>query len=240
MNDDGEKHRSQHLAVDVLLKTCPDQFTLRVGEVHSGKPQDDRLIAWGLNFKSKNPNYHAETLMLQEYLHFSKQQKLPEGCTMYTSLESCYMCAAFFAEVAPKGRCIYLHEDPQVPNSALKRSLNGVTQHEVETIIKKITPELAERMGGLKSLQDFEKSDTITFLFGSKARDKYAKETKEGDLHRQVMGDIVKRAIEMRKSKNSLSKEEEAELGETSSWLVRHISLFLDALKGNKVINTLL
>ncbi len=133
----------------------------------------NEIIAWGLNYKSLNPNFHAETLMIQEYLYLNNTSVLPAGCTLYTSLESCYMCAGFFCDAAKQGgRCVFLHEDPQVPGNAFQRKVNGCAQLDADKL--KIPADLAkDSLGTLTALQKDAKTDTITFLFSATAREKY-------------------------------------------------------------------
>ncbi len=173
--------------------------------------KDNKIVAWGLNYKGMNPNYHAETWMIQEYLYLTGAAKLPEGCTMYTSLESCYMCAGFFTEVAPKGRCVYLQEDPQVPNSALRRGVNGVTQLDATTELK-ISPDLYGDVPNLAKLKEIDGTDTVAFLFGKKASEKYKL---EGEGHEKFL-------------KYLLSKELDTEA--FHYWVAKHSVLFLSQL----------
>jgi tRNA(Arg) A34 adenosine deaminase TadA len=87
-----------------------------------------KIIAWGLNLISENKSFHAETLMLQAYLKHKNVEELPENCVMYTSLESCHMCAGFAASVGNGLRVVYAQKDDQIVNSALERKVNGSSQ----------------------------------------------------------------------------------------------------------------
>lgn len=57
--------------------------------------KDNKIIGWGLNLKSENKTFHAETLMIQRYLRENNTDKLPDGVKIYTSLQCCPMCAGY-------------------------------------------------------------------------------------------------------------------------------------------------
>jgi tRNA(Arg) A34 adenosine deaminase TadA len=97
-----------------------------IGAILVDKTQ--KIIAWGLNLVSANKSFHAETLMFQAYLKRSGEAKLPDGCTMYTTLESCHMCAGFAATIGSGLRVVYGQKDNQIVNSALERKVNGTSQ----------------------------------------------------------------------------------------------------------------
>ncbi|WP_426746028.1 Bd3614 family nucleic acid deaminase [Myxococcus faecalis] len=62
--------------------------------VHRG-----RIIGWGLNTLAQNLTFHAETIAIQTYLKSMRVSALPQGCTIYSSLQPCDMCAGFIEHV---------------------------------------------------------------------------------------------------------------------------------------------
>jgi hypothetical protein len=66
--------------------------------------------------------------MIQAYLKKKGATQLPASCTMYTSLESCHMCAGFAAEVGNGLRVIYGQKDDQIINNALERKVKASSQ----------------------------------------------------------------------------------------------------------------
>lgn len=89
---------------------------------------EGRIIAWGINCVSTNKSFHAETVMIQSYLRRAHAATLPAGTTMYTSLESCHMCAGYAATVGAGLRVVFGQADGHVPNNALKRKVAGTVQ----------------------------------------------------------------------------------------------------------------
>ena len=53
----------------------------------------NNIIAWGVNLAAQNPVLHAESVAILSYLKGNNKQSLPDGATVYTSLEPCKMCA---------------------------------------------------------------------------------------------------------------------------------------------------
>ncbi|HMP02604.1 MAG TPA: hypothetical protein PKD86_09890 [Gemmatales bacterium] len=90
---------------------------------------NNKIIAWGLNFKQVNPTFHAETMMIQYYLRRHNVSSLPANCRVFTSLECCHMCAGYIATVGPGTQVFYAQKDPNIvgPN-ALERGVNGCHQ----------------------------------------------------------------------------------------------------------------
>lgn len=90
---------------------------------------NNKIIAWGLNFKQVNPTFHAETMMIQYYLRRHNVSSLPANCRVFTSLECCHMCAGYIATVGAGTQVFYAQKDPNIvgPN-ALERGVNGCGQ----------------------------------------------------------------------------------------------------------------
>jgi len=87
-----------------------------------------KIIAWGLNEVKTNKSFHAETAMIQSYLERHGVENLPANCTMYTSLESCHMCAGFGAHASNGLRVVYGQKDDQIVNNAFERGVNESSQ----------------------------------------------------------------------------------------------------------------
>jgi tRNA(Arg) A34 adenosine deaminase TadA len=87
---------------------------------------NNKIIGWGLNLKSKNKTFHAETLMIQHYLRENNTDRLPDDVKIYTSLECCHMCAGYIADMSHGARVIFAQKDPFFNgDNALKRGVNG-------------------------------------------------------------------------------------------------------------------
>ena len=55
--------------------------------------EKNKIIGWGVNLAAQNPVFHAESLAILSYLKGHNKASLPDGATIYTSLEPCKMCA---------------------------------------------------------------------------------------------------------------------------------------------------
>ncbi|WP_331124928.1 nucleoside deaminase [Longimicrobium sp.] len=69
----------------------------------------NRILAWGVNLSTtlNNATYHAETVMIQNYLERTGNKALPEDSKIYTTLQPCYMCAGFIATVGKTVKVVY-------------------------------------------------------------------------------------------------------------------------------------
>lgn len=76
--------------------------------------KDDEIIAWGWNEKEKGQDVtrHAEVLALQRAAHYVGHWRLT-GCTLYTTLEPCPMCAGA-AVLSRVNRVAYGAADPKM------------------------------------------------------------------------------------------------------------------------------
>lgn len=70
-----------------------------------------KIIGWGLNVMTEHRTFHAETVAIQVYLKQSGRSKLPAGCSIYSSLQPCKMCAGFIAHVGDHAKVIYALQD---------------------------------------------------------------------------------------------------------------------------------
>jgi len=164
-----------------------------------------KIIAWGLNLISENKSFHAETLMIQSYLTRTGEASLPAGCTMYTSLESCHMCAGFAAVVGNGLRVLYGQKDDQIQNNALERKVGGSSQKMTQVSFHPVgePPRLARPASGpavkaletlrnrFKTLDRFQ--GVTKFLFSDLGKYFY-------DVERQVPGQLASRVGELQKA----------------------------------------
>ena len=164
-----------------------------------------KIIAWGLNLINENKSFHAETLMIQSHLARTRQATLPAGCTMYTSLESCHMCAGFAAEVGNGLRVLYGQKDDQILNNALERKVKDSSQKVTQVNFHPVgePPRLAKPASGqavkaLETLRNrFKTLDKFTgvtkFLFSDLGKYFY-------DIERKVPGQMATRVGELQKA----------------------------------------
>jgi tRNA(Arg) A34 adenosine deaminase TadA len=85
---------------------------------------DGRFLSWGVNTNTRNITRHGETNCVQCYLE-NVRAPVPDGSTLYTTLQSCEMCAGMLATVGKDMRVVYGAADLAVGDTALKRGLNG-------------------------------------------------------------------------------------------------------------------
>jgi tRNA(adenine34) deaminase len=88
----------------------------RAGEVPIGAVivYQNEIVARGQNrvLRDHDPTAHAEIVALREAaLHF-RNYRLPEGCTLYVTLEPCAMCAGAILH-ARVARLVYGAPDPK-------------------------------------------------------------------------------------------------------------------------------
>ncbi|MGE5380601.1 MAG: tRNA adenosine(34) deaminase TadA [Methylocystaceae bacterium] len=76
--------------------------------------KDEEVIAWGWNQKEKDQDAtrHAEMLALQRAAIYTGSWRL-NGCTLYTTLEPCPMCAGAML-LARIDRLVYGASDPKM------------------------------------------------------------------------------------------------------------------------------
>ena len=86
-----------------------------------------RILSWAVNNNTGNTTRHAETNCLLSFLAQSDVD-VPAGSFLYTSLESCEMCAGMLATVAPRVTVIFATPDPGIGDTALRQGLNQTTQ----------------------------------------------------------------------------------------------------------------
>ncbi len=167
-----------------------------------------KIISWGLNHVEINKSYHAETLMIQAYLQRTAATELPRGCVMYTSLESCHMCAGFAAEVGNGLRVVYGQGDSQIKNNALQRKVKGSSQDKTKiTFTPSFTPpplvgrKIMEQGPAVAALEHLKseyvtlggKKGVVAFLFDDLAKYFY-------DIESKMPGQTVGRLTEIAKA----------------------------------------
>jgi len=72
------------------------------------------ILAWGVN-RADSGTDHAETSAILSYIA-AGHDVLPSDATLYTTLQSCVMCAGMFVHAGGQ-RCIYGQVDPNMDNS---------------------------------------------------------------------------------------------------------------------------
>ena len=80
------------------------------------------ILDVALNEVNLNPTFHAETVAIM------KHPNIPAQSYLFTTLESCYMCAGMFVTAFANSTVIYAQTDPIMPQNALARGVNGCAQ----------------------------------------------------------------------------------------------------------------
>ena len=119
----------------------------------------NQILAWGLNMKSVNPTFHAETMMILAWLGRNGRDRLPDGCRVYTSLQCCNMCAAHIATLGKGVRVYYGQTDTNIAPTALSRRVNGCSE----------SPSMTAQRAWLDVMQAqvYSPTETIDFLFNN-------------------------------------------------------------------------
>jgi tRNA(Arg) A34 adenosine deaminase TadA len=71
---------------------------------------DGKILGWAVNQKSKHPMLHAETTLVLDWIVGGKGA-VPQGCRVYTTLQSCKMCAAVLMSCAKDVFVYYGQQD---------------------------------------------------------------------------------------------------------------------------------
>lgn len=83
-----------------------------------------RVVGWAVNTNSVNGTYHGETNLVQAH-EAHGNAALPQGGTMYTTLEPCEMCSGVIRTAAATGdtgfRVLYIQPDRTLAETALTR-----------------------------------------------------------------------------------------------------------------------
>ncbi|HEY1741567.1 MAG TPA: tRNA adenosine(34) deaminase TadA, partial [Granulicella sp.] len=101
-----------------LLHTCIEEARAaeRAGEVPIGAliVHEGNIIARGQNrvLRDHDPTAHAEIVALRHAGRTLENYRLSQGCTLYTTLEPCAMCAGAILH-ARIGRLVYAAKDPK-------------------------------------------------------------------------------------------------------------------------------
>lgn len=83
-----------------------------------------RLLAWGVNTNKKNVTRHGETNCIQSFIQRTGSD-VPDDSTLYTTLQSCEMCAGMLTTVARRMRVVYGAADKGIGITALAYRVNG-------------------------------------------------------------------------------------------------------------------
>lgn len=119
------------------FKTGSDGVVTAVADVrdpaHAGQnigsllaDKDGNILAWGFNTNKLNPTRHGEINLISSYLSSEGAQPLPDGGTIYTTLEPCEMCSGAIHRTVRNGtdfRVVYGQKDENVYSTALQRKV---------------------------------------------------------------------------------------------------------------------
>lgn len=145
--------------------------------------RNKKIIGWGLNLKSENGTFHAETLMIQKYLKENKTDKLPDGVTIYTSLECCHMCSGHITSLGKDINVIYAQKDPYFNGeNTLSQGRNGCLQYATTLPYPQIFANAME-----------DKELILDFLFSQKSRDIFSHGYKQAALLIELMEEVQER-----------------------------------------------
>jgi tRNA(Arg) A34 adenosine deaminase TadA len=144
--------------------------------------KDNKIIGWGLNLKSENKTFHAETLMIQRYLKENNTDKLPDGVKIFTSLECCHMCSAHITSLGNNIRVIYAQKDPYFNGeNTLSQGKNGCTQERTTLNF----PDIFKATMG-------NEEDILDFLFSKAAKQIFSRGFQDAALFVELMETVRK------------------------------------------------
>jgi tRNA(Arg) A34 adenosine deaminase TadA len=89
--------------------------------------EEGNIIGWGFNTNKENSTRHGEVNLIVNFFSANPGDLLPNGGTIYTTLEPCEMCSGFIARAVHTGykfRVIYGQKDDNVTSTALQRIAN--------------------------------------------------------------------------------------------------------------------
>jgi tRNA(adenine34) deaminase len=121
----------------------------RDGEVPIGAVivRDGEIIARGQNrvLRDNDPTAHAEIVALRHAARALQNYRLPEGCTLYVTLEPCAMCAGAILH-ARVSRLVYGAPDPKAGacGSVLSVMNHPQLNHQVEVTTGLLADECGE------------------------------------------------------------------------------------------------
>lgn len=96
---------------------------------------NNRILAWGVNTSVKNPTYHAETKCMWMFQHHFPGRAVPEGATLYTTLQSCLMCSATIKRACGSNHVKVIYADAdKVKDSALTRG-GGAREEALQSVL---------------------------------------------------------------------------------------------------------
>jgi tRNA(Arg) A34 adenosine deaminase TadA len=145
--------------------------------------KDNKIIGWGLNLKSENKSFHAETLMILRYLRQNNTNKLPDGARIYTSLECCPMCSAHITTLGKDIKVIYAQKDPYFHGeNTLSQGKNHCSQMRTTLHFPDIFKAAMEN-----------NEDILDFLFSRKAKTIFNQGYQEAALFIELMEEVSKR-----------------------------------------------
>jgi tRNA(Arg) A34 adenosine deaminase TadA len=108
------------------------------------------IIGWGVNTNARNVTRHAETNCIQRYQELNGYAGLPRGSVLYTTLQSCPMCAGMLAHAAlGELVVVYLDTDNTVTDSALKAHFSQCRERKSTVPVRH--PQAVERWARLRT-----------------------------------------------------------------------------------------
>ena len=110
---------------------------------------DGALVGWGVNTNVNNTTRHGEMNLIINYLTTYNGAPLPNGGTLYTTLEPCEMCSGMITRAVRTGhnfRVIYALRDKTLINTALRTKVKNTIVMS-ESSAKLIYESTAKRFG---------------------------------------------------------------------------------------------
>ena len=92
-----------------------------------------QIEGYAVNNVTVNSTLHAETLVVMQYGATNGYAGLPANGRLYTTLQSCHMCAGFLATAGLNFEVRYAQTDPIMNNNALARAVNGCSERQQDT-----------------------------------------------------------------------------------------------------------
>ena len=163
-------------------------------------PDGERILAWGVNMKSRNACFHAETLMLLNYLACDGKS-IEDGTRFYTTLEPCHMCSGLVTTICPNAKVYtFTSDNPECTQTSL-RPRGGERRSQIS-----LSPHLESRVQSTR-----ERSNTlenvINYLFTEDAKALHdSQEVKSIDGGKDAMSFLASRFCEYVKSRKLISE----------------------------------
>lgn len=134
--------------------------------------KDGNIVAWGFNTNKLNPTRHGEINLISSYLASEGAQPLPDGGTLYTTLEPCEMCSGAIHRTVRDGadfRVVYGQKDENVYSTALQRKVKPRITMEASaaTMASALMINAGSAVGAVDTLTDRLKSAQDALIVGN-------------------------------------------------------------------------